>query len=160
MRASETPLSTNNNSVSMFETLLLCYNESQKEDEDMQKTSILLMHCKEMEKQQKIRKLCQRFGMECRMLTEKDGKEELGVLCATYPVAVGKHEMPPFAWQMPELLVFSGLQENSLQLFLAAYRETQIEQIPLKAIVTPHNISWSIYELSRELASEHAAMHP
>lgn len=64
----------------------------------MQKTSILLMHCKEMEKQQKIRKLCQRFGMECRMLTEKDGKEELGVLCATYPVAVGKHEMPPFAW--------------------------------------------------------------
>ena len=60
----------------------------------MQKTSILLMHCKEMEKQQKIRKLCQRFGMECRMLTEKDGKEELGVLCATYPVAVGKHEMP------------------------------------------------------------------
>ena len=114
----------------------------------MQKTSILLMHCKEMEKQQKIRKLCQRFGMECRMLTEKDGKEELGVLCAT------------FAWQMPELLVFSGLQENSLQLFLAAYREAQIEQIPLKAIVTPHNISWSIYELSRELASEHAAMHP
>ena len=91
MRASETPLSTNNNSVSIFETLLLCYNESQKEDEDMQKTSILLMHCKEMEKQQKIRKLCQRFGMECRMLTEKDGKEELGVLCATYPVAVGKH---------------------------------------------------------------------
>ena len=74
--------------------------------------------------------------------------------------AVGKHEMPPFAWQMPELLVFSGLQENSLQLFLAAYREAQIEQIPLKAIVTPHNISWSIYELSRELASEHAAMHP
>ena len=113
-----------------------------------------------MEKQQKIRKLCQRFGMECRMLTEKDGKEELGVLCATYPAAVGKHEMPPFAWQMPELLVFSGLQENSLQLFLAAYREAQIEQIPLKAIVTPHNISWSIYELSRELASEHAAMHP
>lgn len=38
----------------------------------MQKTSILLMHCKEMEKQQKIRKLCQRFGMECRMLTEKE----------------------------------------------------------------------------------------
>lgn len=37
----------------------------------MQKTSILLMHCKEMEKQQKIRKLCQRFGMECRMLTGK-----------------------------------------------------------------------------------------
>ena len=74
MRASKMPLSTNNNSVSMFETLLLCYNESQKEDEDMQKTSILLMHCKEMEKQQKIRKLCQRFGMECRMLTEKDGK--------------------------------------------------------------------------------------
>ena len=56
--------------------------------------------------------------------------------------------------------MFSGLQENSLQLFLAAYREAQIEQIPLKAIVTPHNISWSIYELSRELASEHAAMHP
>ena len=119
----------------------------------MQKNSILLMHCKEMEKQQKIRKLCQRFGMECRMLTEKDGKEELGVLCATYPAAVGKHEMPPFAWQMPELLVFSGLQENSLQLFLAAYREAQIEQIP-------HNISGSIYELSRELASEQAAMHP
>ena len=64
MRASETPLSTNNNSVSIFETLLLCYNESQKEDEDMQKTSILLMNCKEMENQQKIRKLCQRFGME------------------------------------------------------------------------------------------------
>ena len=57
MRASEMPPSTNNNSVSIFETLLLCYNESQKEDEDMQKTSVLLMHCKEMEKQQKMRRI-------------------------------------------------------------------------------------------------------
>lgn len=37
----------------------------------MQKTLILLMHCKEMEKQQKTENCVSDSGMECRMLTGK-----------------------------------------------------------------------------------------
>ena len=125
----------------------------------MRKNPVLLMYCKEETKRQKIRKLCQQFGMECQLLSVKDGKEEIGVLSGVYEKAMRTHEMPPFAWQIPELIVFSGLPESRLHLFLDAYRKEGLEPIALKAIVTPHNVMWSIYELSNELASEHEKMH-
>jgi hypothetical protein len=39
--------------------------------------------------------------------------------------------------------------------FLAAYRETGLAPVALKAVVTPGNIRWNAQELFRELLREH-----
>ena len=57
-----------------------------------------------------------------------------------------------------EILVFVAFSEEKLDLFLRAYRQAGIAPIPLKAVLTPHNCSWSVYELTQELMREHIAM--
>ena len=90
---------------------------------------------------------------------QQDMEKELGELCGIYIGAKGTHAPAPLLYQMPELLIFSGIPEGMLDLILAEYRKEKIEPVALKAIVTPHNIGWTVYELSSELAKEHAAMH-
>lgn len=55
---------------------------------------------------------------------------------------------------IPDFLVFSGFSDEKLDEFLKAYKEKGIEKIPLKAIVTPHNVNWTINELIAELIKE------
>ena len=64
----------------------------------------------------------------------------------------------PESYRMPELLVFCGLEDGLLDQFLAGYRQREIEPIGLKAVATPHNLFWTVYELTTELEQERAAM--
>ena len=98
--------------------------------------AILLSYVKDREKEEQLQKLCKRLNIANIRIGQKDMEKE-----------------------MPELLVFSGIPEGMLDLILAEYRKEKIEPVALKAMVTPHNISWTVYELSSELAKEHAAMH-
>lgn len=59
---------------------------------------------------------------------------------------------------MPELLVFCGLEDGLLDRFLAEYRRRGIDPIGLKAVATPHNLFWTVCELTEELEQERAAM--
>lgn len=59
---------------------------------------------------------------------------------------------------MPELLIFSGLADGKLDEFLAEYRKKGIEPVSLKAVITAHNISWTVYQLVSELVKERAAI--
>lgn len=54
-----------------------------------------------------------------------------------------------------EMMVFSGMDSDRLDEFLAAYKKASIPPIGLKAIITPHNIHWSAEVLYRELFQEH-----
>lgn len=53
-----------------------------------------------------------------------------------------------------EMLVFSGLSSDALDIFLEAYKETGMEPVPLKAVLTPHNIFWNARQLYAELEKE------
>ena len=117
--------------------------------------AILLSYVKNREKEEQLQKLCKRLNIANIRIGQKDMEKELGELCGIYMGAKGIHAPAPLLYQMPELLVFSGM----LDLILAEYRKEKIEPVALKAMVTPHNISWTVYELSSELAKEHAAMH-
>ncbi|MCF0142473.1 MAG: DUF3783 domain-containing protein [Parasporobacterium sp.] len=59
---------------------------------------------------------------------------------------------------MAECLIFSGFEGDSLDVFLARYRERNIPVIPLKAVVTPYNINWTLGALLLELDKEHKEM--
>lgn len=119
----------------------------------------ILSYVKNQEKEAQIQKLCKRLQITNVRIGQQDVGKELGELCGIYKGTKGTHAPAPLLYQMPELLIFSGIPEGMLDLILAEYRKEKIESVALKAIVTPHNISWTVYELSSELAKEHAAMH-
>ncbi|MCM1181307.1 MAG: DUF3783 domain-containing protein [Clostridium sp.] len=54
-----------------------------------------------------------------------------------------------------EMLVFSGMDSDAVDVFLAKYKEASIPPIGLKAILTEHNIFWTAETLYRELWNEH-----
>lgn len=66
------------------------------------------------------------------------------------------NQVPPFYVQ-PEIMILSGMDTARLDKFLDEYKAA-VGQVRLKATVTPFNVSWSTYELSRELMKEDKAM--
>ena len=64
---------------------------------------------------------------------------------------------PPL-WSMPELIIFFGIPDKHLDTFLAEYKKSGLESIRLKAIVTPTNLSWTIYQLTEHLKEEAKCM--
>ncbi|MDE6433788.1 MAG: DUF3783 domain-containing protein [Lachnospiraceae bacterium] len=54
-----------------------------------------------------------------------------------------------------EMLVFSGMDSDTVDVFLAKYKEASIPPIGLKAILTEHNIFWTAEALYTELLKEH-----
>lgn len=56
------------------------------------------------------------------------------------------------------MMVFCNLIQDDLDQFLSGYAAAGIEKVPLKAILTPHNISWTPEQLFDELMAEHKAM--
>ena len=56
------------------------------------------------------------------------------------------------------MMVFCNLVQDDLDQFLSGYASAGIEKVPLKAILTPHNISWTPEQLFDELMAEHKAM--
>ena len=121
--------------------------------------AMILSYIKSQKKAEQLQRFCERLQLHNIQIMQQDLGKELGELCGIYKGSRGTHAPVPLFYQMPEILVFSGIPENMLDLVLAEYRKEGIEQIALKAIVTPHNIGWTVYELSSELAKEHEAMH-
>lgn len=121
--------------------------------------AMILSHVKNKEKEKQLQKLCNRLQITNIRIGQQDAGKELGELCGIYRETKGTHEPAPFLYQVPELLIFSGIPEKMLEIVLTEYRKEEIEPVALKAIVTPYNIGWTVYELSLELAKEHAAMH-
>ena len=56
------------------------------------------------------------------------------------------------------MMVFCNLVQDDLDQYLSGYATAGIEKVPLKAILTPHNISWTPEQLFDELMAEHKAM--
>ena len=56
---------------------------------------------------------------------------------------------------MPDVIVFAGMKEECLDNFLKEYNGAGIAPTPLKAIVTPYNVGWSLSGLIAELIKEH-----
>ncbi|MBR4341094.1 MAG: DUF3783 domain-containing protein [Lachnospiraceae bacterium] len=60
----------------------------------------------------------------------------------------------PIMYDLPELLVFSGFEEADVRSFLTEYKQKGIEKIPLKCMITPYNLSWSLFDLVEHLKEE------
>ncbi|MBW2438826.1 MAG: DUF3783 domain-containing protein [Deltaproteobacteria bacterium] len=61
------------------------------------------------------------------------------------------------ASELPRAIIMSGLTRNELHLLMSGSREAGMKP-PLWATLTPTSESWSVQDLLKELAAEHAAM--
>jgi hypothetical protein len=106
------------------------------------------------EKHAALQGICARLGIELVDVAQRDYAQKLGALAGIkgFPKEKTIYNGPVLP---AEMLVFSGMNSGQVDDFLAAYRETGLAPVALKAVVTPGNIRWNAQELFRELLREH-----
>lgn len=119
-----------------------------------------MFHISSLKKEKQVTALCRSLGLFTRAIKQQDINKPLSSICVqgskkNNTLAVNsERKKAPDNYKLPELIIFSGLSEENLDKFLEEYKKAGIEPVQLKAILTPTNISWSIYELVCELEKE------
>ena len=117
------------------------------------KAQILLFHI-EPGKTKQIEAICRPLKIQVSKIKPSSYSQKLGYLAdiSGFNRENTTYTGPEFP---SEMLVFSGMDSDLVDTFLAKYKEASIPPIGLKAIVTPHNVFWSAVDLYKELFKEH-----
>lgn len=113
---------------------------------------VLLFHVNK-EKLIQIDTLCKKMDLQVVTIEKRQYNEALGALAGIqgFPTTNKPYTGAEFPMEM---MVFSGIPSEELDAFLNAYRKQGIAPIPLKAILTPHNVFWTACKLYGELMKE------
>lgn len=125
-------------------------------------TDLIMYKINEPSKEKQVVNLCRKLGLKTRKLKDSDAKITVGTLTGNGKINASldnqmlntANQNVPTGYSLPELIVFSGLKDNKLDEFLAEYKKMGIAPIGLKAVVTIHNVNWTMYELAEELIRE------
>lgn len=125
-------------------------------------TDLIMYKINETSKEKQVVNLCRKLGLKTRKLKDSDAKITVGTLTGNGKINASPgnqmlntaNQNVPTGYSLPELIVFSGLEDNKLDEFLAEYKKMGIAPIGLKAVVTIHNVNWTMYELAEELVRE------
>ncbi len=118
----------------------------------------IIFHVSDINKEKQIIALCKSINLSYKTISVKDINATVGNLAELYTVTSNKPKTVgvPFGYMLPDVLIFSGLNDKKLDEFLDKYKALGIIPIHLKAIVTPYNINWSLQELISQLIKERA----
>ncbi len=58
-----------------------------------------------------------------------------------------------------EAIILCGFDHPAVNLLLDAIRRGRLKNVPLKAMLTPNNISWTVDTILQELSKEHEYFH-
>lgn len=102
---------------------------------------------------------CSKNRIQIKEISRKDYNQKLGALAGIQGFAKEKviYNGPDFPLEM---IVFSGIDSAQIDSFLADYKQTGAQTVPLKAIITPQNIFWTVEALFKELWKEHLHFLP
>lgn len=91
------------------------------------------------EKIKVVRSIAQKNRIQIKEISRKDYNQKLGALAGIQGFAKEKaiYNGPDFPLEM---IVFSGIDSAQIDSFLADYKQTGAQPVPLKAIITPQNI--------------------
>lgn len=111
------------------------------------------------EKIKVVRSIAQKNRIQIKEISRKDYNQKLGSLAGIQGFAKEKviYNGPDFPLEM---IVFSGIDSAQIDSFLADYKQTGAQTVPLKAIITPQNIFWTVEALFKELWKEHLHFLP
>ncbi|MGN0267050.1 MAG: DUF3783 domain-containing protein [Lachnospiraceae bacterium] len=111
-----------------------------------------------IQKEKAFLEICRELDIPVKKLEPGDMARQVADLTgmeAPFPLV---QQQIPMGAELPEMLIFSGVENGLLDQFLASYRKKGLAPIALKAIVTPFNVSWSLYQLIKELEKEAETM--
>ena len=117
----------------------------------------VFLHIPDKNKLDRISKLCEKSGYSCRRIQNADVNRTILELISGQ--SAGKKVSAPPLYFLPEMMIFQGLADKEVHQFLEAYRAEGIPTVDLKAVVTPWNLTWTLYELAEHLKEEHRSMH-
>jgi hypothetical protein len=114
---------------------------------------VLLFHVA-AEKEKQIHTLCKSMQIQIIVIKKELYDNTLGALAGITGMKLSgkKYTGEEFPTDM---MIFSGIPSDELDMFLKKYREAMIVPIPLKAVLTPTNINWKAGDLYQELLREH-----
>ena len=103
----------------------------------------------------KLRFTCLRLGITVKPVEAQDFTQPLGALCGM----MDRQDVPapeaPFA---DDMLVMANFSTQLVKQFLAAFRQSRIPNVKVKAVVTPTNVHWDCMKLHDELMKEREAV--
>ena len=117
----------------------------------------VFLHIPDKNKFDRISKLCEKCGYSCCQIQNADVNRTILELISGQ--SAGKKVSAPPLYFLPEIMIFQGLADKEVHQFLEAYRAEGIPTVDLKAVVTPWNLTWTLYELAEHLKEEHRSMH-
>ncbi len=121
---------------------------------------VIIYNIPKFNKEKQLVALCRELKLSTRKLKAGDANVQLSFLAGAGRINTGRENKKMAAdFKIPELIIFSGMTEDMLDMFLKRYKDMGIEPVKLKAVVTATNISWNVYELVTELIREHKELN-
>ena len=117
----------------------------------------VFLHIPDKNKFDRISKLCEKCGYSCCQIQNADVNRTILELISGQ--SAGKKVSAPPLYFLPEMMIFQGLADKEVHRFLEMYRAEGLPTVDLKAVVTPWNLTWTLYELAEHLKEEHRGMH-
>ena len=114
----------------------------------------IYLYTADKEKMASLERLCSEQQITLHRLGHPDLNKTVSEICGMPLKAVKGHKQPPVMYVLPEMMLFYGIDDKALDEFLDAYNSAGIEKIKRKAVVTPTNLGWTLYELAEELGKE------
>lgn len=119
---------------------------------------LVMLYTEDGIRRQQIAMLCAQLGIRIKELKRNDADTAVGRLAGIAEKTGPGEARAPEGYVLPELMIFSGLADDLLDRFLEAYRLSGLAPVSLKAVLTPYNFNWSLYQLAQELIRERTAM--
>ena len=101
-----------------------------------------------------VRGILKSMGAEAVSVSRTQLNEKAGVLAGLVKEQESVQSFEGIGYDKPFMMI-SGMDDASLDLFLAAMREAGVF-VPLKAVLTPYNAGWTLRELMDEISRERA----
>lgn len=119
---------------------------------------IIMYYVQDEKKKIQLEVLCMSMSIMAKNLKPSDLNEQVGRLAGMkdFPLPdPAQAKKPPALFCMPEIIIFSGIPNKRLDEFLRSYKNMELAPTKLKAVTTPQNVGWTLYQLIMELLSEH-----
>ncbi len=105
-------------------------------------------------KQQQIANICDKCCIDLIVVEPDSYGESIGALAGIVGMKKTNRQYKGDGIAS-EMLVFSGINSDELDVFLKEYKNAWIAPIQLKAVLTAYNVRWTVCELYAELMKEH-----
>ncbi len=119
--------------------------------------SMILYYVQDEKKKIQLEVIGMSMSIETKQIKPSDLNTQIGKLVGIKDIApldLTRTEKPPVIFCMPEIIIFSGISNKKLDEFLFSYKNVGLTPTKLKAVTTPKNIHWTLYQLIQELSSE------